>query len=79
MKGLQLASIKEEEEEDEEEENHNPDIAHASLSDNYVYDAYVAKTDDDDEDGILEYPPAPLEGIYNGSFSEAFEARKSVC
>ncbi len=77
MKGLQLASIKEEEEEEEEEEaeeeNQKPDIPQAAPSDNYVYDVNVAKRDDDDGDGILEYPPAPLEGVYNGSFSDEFD------
>ncbi len=73
MKGLQLASIKEEEE--EEEENQKPDIPQAAPSDNYVYDVYDAKRDDDDEDDILEYPTAPLEGIYNGSYSDEFDER----
>ncbi len=72
MKGLQLASIKEEE---EEEENQKPDIPQAGPSNNYVYDVNVAKRDDDDEDGILEYPPAPLEGVYNGSFSDEYDER----
>ncbi len=73
MKGLQLPSINEEEE--EEEENQKPDIPQAGPSNNYVYDVNVAKRDDDDGDGILEYPTAPLEGVCNGSFSDEFDER----